>query len=200
MTELSRRSLFALTSLAALAGCTSPNPSFYTLKIVPGTPQPGGPRTVQLRRIGLAGYLDRNTIVRADVDYRLKIDDNERWGEPPADMIGRVFAQDLTQRLPGSTVFTEAGAITADADAIVEVDVQRFDLDTSGVVTLAAQVAIQRARGRDALSARALHFTERPASGSTTDLVAAMSTALGHCADAVADMLRGVRPLQSRGS
>ena len=132
---------------------------------MPGPAQGGGPRTVQLRRIGLAGYLDRNTIVRADAGYRLHIDENERWGEPPADMIGRVLAQDLTQRLPGSTVFTEAGAITADADTVVELDVQRFDLDVSGVVILAAQVAVQGSRGREALSARAFRLTERPGLG-----------------------------------
>ncbi len=87
-------------------------------------------------------------------------------------------------------MFTESGAITADADTIVEVDVQRFDLDTSGVVVLAAQVAVERSRRGRALAARAFRFTERPASGSTSDLVAAMSAALGHLADAMAEMLR----------
>jgi uncharacterized protein len=100
-------------------------------------------------------------------------------------------------------VFTEAGAITADADTIVEIDVQRFDLDTSGVVVLAAQVAVERDRNHNALAARALRFTTRPASSSTSDLVAAMSTALGQMADAVADMLRGatslVAPASTRG-
>ena len=198
MTQISRRALLAMSLLAstALAGCASPNPNFYTLAIIPGVARGGGPATVQLRRIGLAGYLDRNTIVRSDTSYQLHIDDNERWGEPPGDMIGRVLAQDLTQRLPGSTVFTESGAITADADTIVEVDVQRFDLDVSGLVVLAAQVAVERSRTGAALAARALRFTERPASGSTSDLVAAMSVALGHLADAAADMLRGAAPLQ----
>jgi len=194
MKQIPRRTLLAtLAGGAGLAGCASPPSQFYTLAVVPGTATGGGPPTIQLRRIGLAGYLDRNTIVRAQSGYQLHIDDNERWGEPPGDMIGRVLAQDLTQRLPGSTVFTEAGAITGDADTIVEVDVQRFDLDTSGVVILAAQVAVSRSRGGRGLAARALRFTERPASSSTSDLVAAMSVALGQLADAMAGMLRTTR-------
>ncbi len=188
--ELPRRTLLVAIAGTGLAGCTSPPASFYTLAMVPGTAIGGGPPSVQLRRIGLAGYLDRNTIVRAQTGYQLHIDENQRWGEPPGDMIARVLAQDLTQRLPGTAVFTESGAITADADTIVEVDVQRFDLDTSGVVVLAAQVAIERSRRGRALAARPFRFTERPASGSTGDLVAAMSAALGHLADAMAEMLR----------
>jgi uncharacterized protein len=199
MTELPRRFLLTGLGLAALAGCASPNPNYFTVAVVPGRAQPGGPRTVQIRRIGLAGYLDRNTIVRADTGYQLHIDDNQRWGEPPGDMIARVLAQDLTQRLPGSTIFTEAGAITADADTIVEIDVQRFDLDSSGLVVLAAQVAVERERNHNALAARALRFTDHPSSSATADLVAAMSVALGQLADAVADMLRGATPLSPAG-
>ncbi len=190
-----RRALLAGLA-AALSGCASPDPNFYTLAVVPGTPQAGGPSSVQLRRIGLAGYLDRNTIVQTDAGYKLDIDENQRWGEAPADMIGRVLAQDLTQRLPGSAVFTESGSITADADTILEIDVQRFAADGSGTVVLAAQVAIERSGGRDAEITRALRFAARPASGTTTDLVAAMSGALGQLADAVAEMLREARPLQ----
>ncbi len=62
-------------------------------------------------------------------------------------------------------MFTESGAITADADTIVEVDVQRFDLDTSGVVVLAAQVAVERSRRGRALAARAAPLHRAPGLG-----------------------------------
>ena len=62
-----RRRAVLLGLLAA--SCASPEPAYYTLAPVPaaapgagsaaGASGAGGPRTVQLRRPGLAGYLDR---------------------------------------------------------------------------------------------------------------------------------------------
>lgn len=190
--SLRRTALFLALAGPAFTGCASPEPAYYTLAAVPGPAQPGGPRTVELRRPGLAGYLDRPEIVRSGGQYQLRLAANERWGEPLGDLIGRVMAEELTTRLPGSTVFTTAGSIGADADAAVEMDVQRFDLDSSGQVILLAQVAIQRGRGRTPVAARPIRISVRPTGGTTPQLVAAMSAALGQAADAVAALLRGV--------
>ena len=126
--------------LALLASaCTSAEPTYYTLAPTPpATPAalpPKAPRTVELRRPGLAGYLDRPEIVRAGGDYQLRVAGGERWGEPLGDLIGRVAAENLTTRLPGLSVFTQAGGITSEADAVIEIDVQRFDAETGGPVT-----------------------------------------------------------------
>ena len=171
---------------------------------VAGASGTGGPRTVQLRRPGLAGYLDRPEIVRGGGPYRLDVAGTERWGEALGDLIGRVTAENLAARLPGATVFTEAGSITADPDATVELDVQRFDADASGQVVLLAQVSVQRGREREGASTRTLRLTAVPASAGTADLVAAMSRALGQLADEAAGMLRAgargaARPASRRG-
>lgn len=194
---LARRRLPALLACTGLAGilapgCASPEPAYYTLAALPGPAQPGGPRTVELRRPGLAGYLDRPEIVRAGGQFQLRVAQGERWGEPLGDLIGRTLAEGLTTRLPGTTVFTALGSIGTDADAAVELDVQRFDLDPSGEVVLLMQVAVQRGRGRAPVAARPLRIRTRPAANSTPDLVAAMSAALAQAADAIAGMLRGV--------
>ena len=167
-------------------------------------PAGGGPRTVQLRRPGLAGYLDRPEIVRGSGPYQLRVAGTERWGESLGDLIGRVTAENLSTRLPAATVFTEAGSITADADATVELDIQRFDADASGQVLLLAQAAVQRGREREDTRTRTLRLTATPASGSTADLVAAMSQALGQLADEVVEMLRAgtrttAQPVSRRG-
>lgn len=184
--------LVALAS-SSLLGCASPEPTYFTLAALPGTAQPGSRlRTVELRRPGLAGYLDRPEIVRASNQYQLRLASAERWGEPLGDLIGRVLAENLTTRLPGTSVFTSAGSISTDADAAVELDVQRFDLDASGNVVLFAQVAIQRGRGRSPVAARSVRVQTRPGGASTPDLVAAMSAALAQASDQVAALLRGV--------
>ncbi|MEJ1979286.1 MAG: PqiC family protein [Acetobacteraceae bacterium] len=185
-----RRTLLLAPLVLAAARCASPDPAMYTLRAVPGAAQGGGPVAVKVARPGLAGYLDRSEIVRDSTANRLLLRGGERWGEPLGDMIGRVLAEDLAQRLPGTSVFTEAGAISADASATVELDVQRFDLDATGVVVLLAQVAVQQGRGHDPALTRSLRLTTQPTADGTPELVTAMSALVGQLADAVAGMLR----------
>lgn len=175
---------------AALAACTSPEPAYYTLAAIPGTPRPGGARLIELRRPGLAGYLDRPEIVRTGSAYQLRVAGAERWGEPFGDLVGRILAENLNNRLPGSSVFTAAGGISAEANATVELDVQRFDADASGQVVLLAQVAVSRGRSRANARTMAVRRTVSPTGPSTAELVAAMSRALGQLADEVAPLLR----------
>ena len=188
---VARRGVLLGGAAAALVSCASQEPAYYTLAAVPGAVQPGGPKLVELRRPGLAGYLDRPEIVRANSAYRLRLAGGERWGEPFGDLVARVLAEDLNLRLPGTSVFTAAGAISAEPNATIELDVQRFDADGAGEVTLLAQVAVSHGRARASAAARTVRLTIQPASAATADLVAAMSRALGQLADAVVPMLRG---------
>ncbi len=184
--------MLAPLALAA-ARCASTDPAIYTLRAAPGVAMGGGPVAIKIARPGLAGYLDRPEIVRDNAANRLKLDSGERWGEPLGDMVGRVLALDLAQRLPGSSVFTEAGTISVDPSATVELDIQRFDLDSGGSVVLLVQIAVEQGRSHDPSSTRSVRRTVQPASTLTPDVVAGMSTALGQLADEVAGLLRTVR-------
>jgi uncharacterized lipoprotein YmbA len=157
--------------LVLLTACTSPTPELFTLAAMPGAGGRIPARSVELRRIGLAGYLDRPEIVQSEADYRVHVASNQRWGEPLTGMLDRVFTEDLVERLPGTAVFAESGAISTAPDLVLEVDIQRFDADAAGAVVLLAQVAVRRADARE------------PAH------VAAMSAALAQLADAVVAML-----------
>ncbi len=190
-----RRAVLVGLGTAALAACSSPNPSYYTLAPIRGTPLPGGPALVELRRPGIAGYLDRSEIARSNTPYQLKLATNERWGEPFGDMVGRVLAENLNSRLSGTSVFTSAGAISADAGARVEIDVQRFDADSGGQVVLLAQVAITRNGNRGDPVTRPIRLSETPAGSSTADYVAAMSVALAQASDQIAALLRRGNPM-----
>ncbi len=189
----------ALPALMALACCTSADPAVYTLRAVPGQAAASGPVAVKIARPGLAGYLDRPEIVRDSSSSRLELKSGERWGEPLGDMFGRVLALDLEQRLPGSSVFTEAGTISVDPAATVELDIQRFDLDPTGVVVLLAQVAVEQGRSRDPSGTRSIRVTAQPAGPGTPELVSAMSLALSQLADQVAAALRSLSPIDISG-
>ncbi len=181
---LSRRR--TITLLAALpAACSSPNPTLYTLAVVPGPTHSGAPRTIELRGIALARYLERSQIVRSSEDFRLDVLGNDWWGEPLDAMLGRVLVQELTDRLPGSTVFPENSAVAATPDATIGVNVQRLDVDHTGAVVLIAQIAVS---GRTT-AARSVRLTVPPPSVGTPGLVSAMSTATGQLANIMAEML-----------
>lgn len=175
-----------LPLLALLAGCTaSPPPQFFTLGPVPGRTHSIHEAGIELRRIGLAGYLDRNSIVLSAANYRLKLAADQRWAEPLGPMLDRVLSEDLGQRLPDTPVFTEAGAIGGAATLILEVNIQRLDADSDGTLVLQAQIALRRDRPRT----RSIRLTARPADTSTEAIVAAMSTLVGELADRVADLV-----------
>ena len=99
-------------------------------------------------------------------------------------MIGRVLARNLRQRLQGSTVIDETGALTASGDVQVEVDVRGFETGADGTATLVAQVAIET--DRDPARLQDFRLGATPASNDTEATVAALSQTP---ADGIAAML-----------
>jgi hypothetical protein len=180
-----------LLGVTLLAGCTSPTPELYTLAALPGPVLHTPHQSIELRRIGLAAYLDRPGIVRSNAQYRLQVTDNERWGEPLGSMLDRVFTEDLVQRLPDAVIFTESGAISALPGAVLEIDVQRFDPDADNTVVLLAQIAIRHENNRTPAIARTIRLTATPSGATTAELAAALSTVLAQLSTQVAGMLAG---------
>jgi uncharacterized protein len=192
MNELSlgrRRLAFLALPLFAAACGASPDPNYYTIVARNGPTLTGGPKIVLLKDIGLASYLDRQEIVRSSEGYKLDILANNWWGEPLGGLLGRILAVELSQRLPNSTVYGESGAITADHNASVGVNIQRLDADKAGALVLVAQVAIEFNRPRR-MAARTFTFSKPLATPDTAGLVAAISDAVGELADGIAALLQ----------
>ncbi|MGE0221748.1 MAG: membrane integrity-associated transporter subunit PqiC [Acetobacteraceae bacterium] len=176
----------ALLLFAAVpAACSSPNPTLYTLAPTSGEVRKRGPRTVEMRAIALARYLERSQIVRSSEGFRLEVLENEWWGEPLDSMLGRVLVQDLTQRLPNATIYQENSPISGTPDATLGINIQRLDLDRSGVVLLRAQMSVTKR----ATATRNVTISVTPATAGTQGLVAAMSEAVGQLADQAAALL-----------
>ena len=175
-----------LVVLLVLAGCASAPLNYYTLAFVAGTPQRSLPLAIEVRRVGLAGYLDRPEIVRSPTAYRLQVSEGERWAEPLGRMLERVFAEDLVQRLPGASVFAESGGINSEADRVIELDIQRLDADEVGNVVLVAQLAVRR-DGKSRPVARILRLTAPAMPG--LPLAAVVSGLVGQIADVAAGMV-----------
>ncbi|MCQ8278598.1 PqiC family protein [Acetobacteraceae bacterium KSS8] len=182
--------LGALAVLAVLAGCGSSDPDYYTLRAWPGMAQAGGPLSLKIRTPSVAGYLDRDYIVSGDRDYRLRLSKDGAWGEPLADMIGQTLASDLQQRLPGTNVFTQAGAISTEAQGTVELDITQFARTNDGQVVLGGALSVKRAQTGNGpalpTSSIPLHLAMTPDGSGVSAEVAALSQLLGQVADRAA--------------
>jgi uncharacterized lipoprotein YmbA len=186
---LGRRRFASLALPLLAAACSSPDPAFYTVATRPGPTFPSGPKIVVLKDIGLASYLDRREIVRSSEGYKLDVMANDWWGEALGGMLGRVLVVELSQRLPASTVYSESGAITADANATVGVNLQRLDADKAGTLILLAQVAVEFNRPRR-LASRTFTISRPLPAQTIPGLVAAISDAIGELADGIAALLQ----------
>jgi uncharacterized lipoprotein YmbA len=183
---LSRRRLLAGAGLlAAMTGCAaSTPPRLFTLASRPGTSPGDVSVRVVVKPVEVAKYLDRTQIVRYSDSYELQVFDLERWGEGMRDMTTRVLIENLSLRLPAAQVVSESSPVSLTADVTLEVDISRFDADSSGQVVLDAHWAMQRERRPSGVKLARIRV--RPASTSVTDLVAAMSDAFGQLSDQIA--------------
>lgn len=172
--------------LLFLSACSSPNPNFYALYPEAGGAAPGVALQIELRRPGLPGYLDRPNLVRRVETGRLDISGTERWGTSLGEMVGATFADNLTQRLPESSIYTEAGTISAEPDVVIELELQRFEPMPGGEIRLDAQVALHFPGSRQASFLKRYELEREAESGGAGGAVAAMSSLLAQLAGEVA--------------
>jgi uncharacterized lipoprotein YmbA len=180
--------LTAIGILAMQAGCSSPAPVLYTIVAVPGAESKSGPAVILLQQIGLERYLERSQIVRSSENFKLDVLSNDWWGEPLGAMLTRVLIEELGQRMPHSAVLSEVGVVSAPPDATVALNIQRLDEDATGSVVLQAQAGVTF-KGRSAPTLRSFRFVVPHPSPGVSGEVAAISTAVGKLADALASLL-----------
>src|SRR4051812_19889670 len=190
--------LLSMILVALVGACgASPNPNLYTTAPVSGAERGNAPKLVSLRQVVVARYLERTQIVRSSDGYRLDVMANDWWGEPLGSMLDRILVQELGQRLPQSTVFSESSAIATSPDATVEATIQRLDRNSEGAVVLQAQLGVSMRRR----AAPALRNFRTQVSLPTPDMsgqVAASSAAVGQLADEIALMLSPTAVTQVR--
>jgi uncharacterized lipoprotein YmbA len=154
------------------------------------------PRRVELREVGLARYLDRAEIVRGGGSTKLDISSDTRWAEPIGDMVTRVLAENLNQRLPGTTVAPERSSLGGEPDTVAEAEITRFEADSASRVVLRGRFSVRRLGTGSTTLEREFEETLPLESTSTDALARGMSAALGILADRMAEALAGLRAPQ----
>ncbi len=186
--KLHRRRLLGTGAAAvcALAGCASAPTNDYQLAVIPGAVNNGPALRIAVRSINIPGYLDQNGIAKAGAAYEVSTFPNDIWAEPLNDMLQDVTVQELTQRLPAAVVIGSGGSIASASDLLIEINVLRFDPDSTGLITLTTQFALKSGQDYHVLTVQRFSAAATPAGADVTSTVATMSTLWGKFADQLA--------------
>jgi uncharacterized lipoprotein YmbA len=174
---------------AALAACASAPAQYYRLAAIPGAIRNGAPSSIGVRSISIPGYLDQNGIAKGTGDYQFGVYSNELWADRLDDMLQSVMVQDLAQRLPAATVIGSGGSIGMSSDVLIEINVLRFDPDSTGKIILTTQIAIKSGRTRALWATRTFQNSATPDNANVSYIVATMSMLWASMADQVADLI-----------
>jgi uncharacterized lipoprotein YmbA len=183
-----RRRILKIAPAVALAGfasCASPPTQYYRLAALPGPVLNTAPQSIRVRNISIPGYLDQDNIAKAGTAYQFASYPNSLWAGPLADMLQTTLVENLTQRLPRTTVTGSAGAIGTPAGLLIEINVLRFDPAPSGSITLLAQIALKNPDGSFLLT-KTIQSTATPPTQNAPGTAAAMSTLWAGLANEIA--------------
>jgi hypothetical protein len=136
----------------------------------------------------MPAYLDRKEIVRSSASYKLGVSGNNWWAESLSTMLSRTIVLGLAQRLPGSNVYAEGGAVQVDANAVVGLNILRLDADAAGTVELLAQAGAEFSRPRRQI-ARSFTISKAAPSANVDGQVAAIADAVAELTDGLTQML-----------
>jgi uncharacterized lipoprotein YmbA len=190
----------ALAACLALSSCADSQPTrFYTLSPLAAAPA-GTLRTIQpdlivgVGPVTLPPYLDRPQLVTRAGSNRVVLADFDSWAEPLQGLFARVLAENLALLLGTDDVLLLPQRRLITLDYQVEVDVTRFDVDTSGNAILDARWWVLDQDGETLLRNGHSTITEPSQAGDHTAAAAALSRALGalsnEIAQAIADQAR----------
>jgi uncharacterized lipoprotein YmbA len=188
MTSRSATRWLTLAALAAglvLAGCAERQPTrFYMLSPMAAAPPEAAASKVPANvaigvgPVTLPPYLDRPQLVTRVGSNRAVLADFDSWIEPLPGMFASVLADNLALLLATDQVLLLPQRRLTRLDYQVEVDVTRFDADSSGTAVLDARWWVYGRNGEKLLRSGRSRITEPSAAGDQPAAAAALSRAL----------------------
>lgn len=140
--------------------------------------------------VALPPYLRRNEIVTRVSTNELRASDNHRWGEDLDLGLARVVAENLAVQVPGARVRSFPWRERAPAEYRVPIDVETFEREPDGSITLEGRWALLHGGGSDPVVEQRFRIRE-PAGGSDfAATVGAMSRAAARLSGEIADAIR----------
>src|ERR1700754_392027 len=190
-----RAASVVLVVLLALAGCKSPNSSFYTLSPDASLRTTGAPlqTAVVVGPVTVPELVDRPQMVTRVSDNEVALNEFARWGEPLKSGIARTIAADLEQLLGTGEVSVAGQAGLVREASRVRVDIVRFDSVPGDAVTIDAKWVVRVRVKPLPISGRTVAREPVP-TASNDALVAAHSRALATVSRDIAAPIRTPPP------
>jgi hypothetical protein len=187
--RLSNAVLLLLASGAS--GCFEPRPDasrYYTLSAEAGPADTGRPNVPSLGigPLALPPYLDRNEFATRVGPEQLAYSTSDRWAAPLKELFLRALSEDLRTRAPAAQLVTWPWNLASPPDLAVSIDVERFEVETSGAAVLHARFALRAGAGGPVLASGETRFREEIPALDAAKAAAALSRGLAALAGDVA--------------
>ena len=202
MRGLSARTMFLGFACLCVAACIRQqrNPwRLFTLSALPRAEQtainsaPGLQPTINVGPIRLPEYLDQNQIVSRISENRFALSESDRWAEPLAENVASVLAEDLSVLLEPDGVTVQPWPGPQRPTQQLEIDVLRFETDTSGTARLAARYFLRDVASGRTIATRESRLTATATGRATEQSVASLSKVLGDFSVEIAGVIRSSR-------
>lgn len=139
--------------------------------------------------VAIPVYLDRPQLVTRVSGNELRVDEFRQWAEPLRYTIARVIEENISALTGAKHIHAMPKRRSAVIDLQVTLDVQQFDADTTGNVTLKSVWRIIKSDGHKQLIARRSVIVQPSGSTDSAAVVDAMSTALAALSKEMAQAL-----------
>jgi uncharacterized protein len=203
MRGLYARRMFLWLACICITACVGQrrNPwGLFTLSAIPRAEQTatnGSPGRVQLSigvgPIHLPEYLDQDQIVKRISQNRFALSENDRWAEPLAHNVANVLAENLSMLLQTDEVTVHPWPGPQRPSHQLEIEVLRFETDTTGTAHLAARFFLRDVKSGQTIATNEARLTATATDRSTEQSVASLSKALGDFSVGIANVIRESR-------
>jgi uncharacterized lipoprotein YmbA len=116
---------------------------------------------VGVAEVGLPEYLDKPEVVTRLSEGRLKMNETDRWAGAFDKNIQSVLTQNLSKLLPNYTFLASPWDEPVEDRYRVYVDVERFDGDLNGTVTLKGRWSLVDKEENRLVTGEKVHYIER---------------------------------------
>ena len=167
-----------------LASCADTTPTrFYTLSSLSATPGEASGMasqdlTIAVGPVTLPEYLNRPQLVTRDGSNQVLLADFDTWIEPVQGLFARTLVENLSALLGSDDVLLLPQRRPVDPDYQVEVEVTRFDVETTGNAVLDARWWVLDGRGEAVLRSGRSQIAQPAAAGDQAAAARALSGTL----------------------
>lgn len=190
----------ALMLVAAGCALLTPKPDHSRFILLASVTPPGwrasqsageklGSIAIGLGPIHLPEYLERPELVIRTSPNGLDLSESDRWAEPLADNFRNVLTNDLSNLLRVTNIRQFPWYPGTHLDFVVQIQVQRFEADTSHKAELIANWELMTGQGNQVVATRQTHVTQVSSSLAGDAVAGALSKNVAELAQDIASAI-----------